>query len=817
MDLPSCPSCGQSVLDENPETCPFCGAAMSAKGGNSSTAEKKAEKPKPKKKLTSKDEDPFAIETSSQKGAVRVALRKAPGRTHEVSCPMCETTGYVPEAAAGKSVKCANPSCMVPVFEAPQLEKVEEPKPESSGSSLFMIVFAVIFVGAAAGAVWFFVLREPPEDPNALENLANQQNTRPVEKIEYNPVFEDDKKKENEDDQKPFDALAYRQELLGNTIPTIARQREWNSQVNRQADCRQLLAESFARIGQLDSAKEQLEKIDQYRKEAFFNKRLMPLVEIAWREKDATKRKELIAEAEKAAVESPTAGRIRFDELSGLAALLVTEGRQADAIKWLETAVKGANISDPQQFNRLRQSSSQLRVLRDLPGYPIQPLIDHPAYRWAEPEWVTVTMLLLAHDQDEKAMGWMQAAPNNRVRADMLLAYSRWKALKGEMSADQVVKLVASEGPAAKVRILSDAALFFASGGQPEDAKKVLTVATEQLDALQGGTEFLIPAPVDLLNYEISDPSLVLNRILALLALARAQDAVGESDEAWKIMQTALTLARSVGPTPSALVARPQDQNDVGADAIKAELKEKLELENENTLRIRFNSYAKKLKELEASAALRVETLETLLSEALMWGQAANVWQEMQSRIDETNEDLKEPFLKSSLLPEVQAALEQAKASSQLTELARRIGSTLPARDAQQLFLFELDRMIAAKDFSTLESAINTSGIDRERLEMSFFDRLLPVAKSGDLELTVSAIQALPKRISSTRMDLTVMKEELYYFLGRIAGQLGQSRPFQKLIQKQLPAPVEEVSMLAGICVGIETSPTKPDTTDAAE
>lgn len=817
MDLPSCPSCGQSVLDENPETCPFCGAAMSSTGGKASATEKKAEKLPKKKQLTSKDEDPFAIETSTQKAAVRVALRKAPGRTHAVTCPMCETSGYVPEAAAGKSVKCANPSCMVPVFEAPKLEKVEEPQPESSGSSLFMLIFAVIFLGAAGGAVWFFVLREPPQDPNELENLANEQNRKPVEKIEYNPVFENDKKNENEDDQKPFDPVAYRQELLSNTIPTIARQREWNSQTNRQADCRQLLAESFARLEQLDSAKEQLDKIDQYRKEAFFNKRLMPLVEIAWREKDISNRKELIAEAEKAAAESPTAGRIRFDDLSGLAALLVSEGRQADAIKWLEVAVKGANISDEQQFDRLRQSSSQLRVLRDLEGYPISPLISHPAHKWAQPEWVTVTMLLLAHDEDEKALAWIQSAPTDRVRADTLLAYSRWKALTGELSADQIVKLVASEPSATKTRILSDAAVFFASGGQKEDAKKVLDVATQQLENLPEGTEFLIPAPAELLNYEISDPSAVLNRILALLALARAQDAVGESDEAWGIMQRALTLARSIGPTPSALAARPHDQNAVGADAIKSELRERLGLENENTLRIRFNSYVKKLNELESSADLRIQTLETLLSEALLWGQAVNVWEEMQTRIDQTNGDLKEPFLKSSLLPEVQAALQQAKASSQLNELNRRIGSTLPSRDAQLVFLFELDQMIATKDFSNLESAINTSKIDRERLEMSLFARLLPVAKAGDLELTVSAIQAIPKRISTTRMDLTVMKEELNYFLGRFAGQIGQPKQFQKLVQKQLPAPVEEVSMLAGICVGVDTSQPKPDNNEVAE
>ena len=32
MDLPSCPGCNQSVLDDDATHCPFCGASMSGDG-----------------------------------------------------------------------------------------------------------------------------------------------------------------------------------------------------------------------------------------------------------------------------------------------------------------------------------------------------------------------------------------------------------------------------------------------------------------------------------------------------------------------------------------------------------------------------------------------------------------------------------------------------------------------------------------------------------------------------------------------------------------------------------------------------------------
>ena len=40
MDFPVCPACGQSVIDDDVEDCPFCGSSMTAKLGAKPAAPK---------------------------------------------------------------------------------------------------------------------------------------------------------------------------------------------------------------------------------------------------------------------------------------------------------------------------------------------------------------------------------------------------------------------------------------------------------------------------------------------------------------------------------------------------------------------------------------------------------------------------------------------------------------------------------------------------------------------------------------------------------------------------------------------------------
>ena len=75
------------------------------------------------------DDDPFDSDQNGSANAVPVSAKKMPGKTLDVKCPMCETSGFISPKAAGQQVRCCNPECLVPVFTAPHIEKAPEPPP----------------------------------------------------------------------------------------------------------------------------------------------------------------------------------------------------------------------------------------------------------------------------------------------------------------------------------------------------------------------------------------------------------------------------------------------------------------------------------------------------------------------------------------------------------------------------------------------------------------------------------------------------------------------------------------------------------------
>jgi len=158
MSLPTCPSCGQSVLEDDAVDCPFCGAAMDGSRGAKNTpkpqagpakhrpgAKPVASPPTPTSNPTAvskptspsppsparpaggpsgsknkvDEDDPFGIgNAAAVQSAVQATAKPDKTRLHKVTCPMCEQVGFVPKSAVGKSIRCANETCMVPIFKA---------------------------------------------------------------------------------------------------------------------------------------------------------------------------------------------------------------------------------------------------------------------------------------------------------------------------------------------------------------------------------------------------------------------------------------------------------------------------------------------------------------------------------------------------------------------------------------------------------------------------------------------------------------------------------------------------------------------------
>src|SRR5262249_52951544 len=124
MEFAVCPSCKQSVLDDDAVNCPFCGSSMTAKPGAAKPAApalvagpvKTKSSPAVGKLPPStnlSDVPQMDLGDVLDEGAIAASAKRTKSRPMPVICPMCDTVGYVSPDAAGKSVKCANSSCLV--------------------------------------------------------------------------------------------------------------------------------------------------------------------------------------------------------------------------------------------------------------------------------------------------------------------------------------------------------------------------------------------------------------------------------------------------------------------------------------------------------------------------------------------------------------------------------------------------------------------------------------------------------------------------------------------------------------------------------
>ncbi|HUG19881.1 MAG TPA: hypothetical protein VMM56_12935 [Planctomycetaceae bacterium] len=817
MDLPTCPACGQSVLDDDPQVCPFCGASMTAKKGakpaapaKGGTSPQSAQKPAAQKK---KELDPFAIEASTHKAVARVALRPAPGRTHAVKCPMCETEGFVPDAAAGKMVKCANASCMVPLFEAPPIV-VDEPEPEPAKrtSPLFVALLLLVIGGGGFGVYQVMFsdsgTDQPQPGPPSEFTSGNDFGQSKQPGRQPTPGEQPD-----EPVKPAIDLVAYRKNMIERTMLDIATSRERNGNINRSRPfCRQQIAETYARIGQTSNAIEQLEHIDKSDPGIYFQERLPPLVEIGWQQLAAGDRAALEAtlkQAEKAGAETDHVSRPRFDRLSSLAALLAASGTLERAKHWTNVATKVSNISDLEEFERLRQASSQITPLFIIPDYKFTIWIDNPLLRKQSPEAVTIALLLAGHGRDQEAVQWMNSL-DVRARSDAFSAYINWKASRGESSTAKVEQLLAGQPEVIHVRILSAASSRLREKGNAAAADDFLSKAVAKFDALPKYQELLLPSPHLVVDLKLPDAEPRLHAALAAWELAQAQSAAGQTNEAWASIQYALASCRSIAPSPAALGARPRSDNDSGAEQIKQKLAKELELTTDNEIRINFNHFTSRLKQFEATASRRMSWIQAILDTALDWGLEEQVWEEIRARFDQTDADLKEVMIQAPLMIKLRQKLEAQNKSAPLEQIKARRDVRQLALDPQRQFVTAIDEMIRLGKFDGMAKAAQVAQIDRNRIELILLERMQKLIDEGKIDLCLALIDSLPDVVprmtsSGTRINdqLVLVREELYFFLGRQAAALGKGTELVETFQNTLPTPTEEISLLAGVAVGL--------------
>ncbi len=380
MELPSCPSCKQSVLDDDAELCPFCGAplkkgaaaaAAPASPGRrpvSPAAGSRAESPKatspkpstsPSRPAPSKTTDPtrsagspaakaasgkdrsaaeqsarsaaeaaleesLKVDSSAGLDVPQASRQRSQTKSYKVRCPMCDTVGYVPRSSAGKEIRCANRDCMVPVFVAPRPEKKQEDeKPAKKPLTPAKIMMIVACLGMIGFAGYFFYINQPaPPPPRKDADVRPQQVTQTASK-------DQEPKTVAPPPEKPLLVSAERQ----NALALMARASEEKSHNRSRALCERLTAHTAVACGDLTMANGFLERL-QHAENGLSFYRVTPLTAIAWRQLKAGDRataKKTLGDAVSATAELPTVGTFSMKSAAWLAAALAAAGQDKEA------------------------------------------------------------------------------------------------------------------------------------------------------------------------------------------------------------------------------------------------------------------------------------------------------------------------------------------------------------------------------------------------------------------------------------------------------------------------------------------------------
>ncbi|MFT5323689.1 MAG: hypothetical protein ACI8P0_001540 [Planctomycetaceae bacterium] len=715
MDLPSCPSCGQSVLDEEAEDCPFCGASMSGKPGAKPSAPAASSGGAPTKTGSSKkgkagsskaekpaSDDPFDVASATTRKAVQLLAKPSKGKLHRIVCPMCETAGFQSKKAAGREVRCANKECLVPIFTAPPDEGDEEAKvaaaaaeaealaAESASNGLSIGAYIGIAVVAAAvlgGGAFYLTSGPAVKELTIAEQLALKRGGAPPPTTD--PVTAPDEPTGPEPDKpdvppKPAGPpVAEMRDMSLKLMSHTSLQRDRNQ---RKPFCRRLTAEAFAIAGDFAAVKQQLTQLDKVGARLKYY-RILPLVQVAWKHLAAGNSagaKQAVDDAIPLVRDLPTFGTDATDTITELAAVLVAMDRTPEAVAMLQ---KRNNAGPLGQFLESRLRSESIREVSFDLAVSMRPVTG-----WSAPQWVAVTVSLTARGMSDKALAFAKQAPDQAAVEDCLSGWAEASLLVAgdDKPLSTIDAQIQSLDKVVQAKIQSRCALTLHGLGKADLAAAPLAKARQLLGT--AGPAFTIDIQSLKENAELKLPNdqPIQRKALAAAELAHAEAVLADSDAAWKSVLLAMDICRTMAPALSIADGPFTEIKQRGEAAVTNELKALKNLLTDDEARIAYQNYRNRARQLRGAAEARFTLQERILTEVLEWGFADQIWDEIQKQAAMSPAGIAgEPWFQTNLakaihnnfrvreLSDKVAAVETAVTKQQLNELIAPRGVAL--------------------------------------------------------------------------------------------------------------------------------------------
>lgn len=647
MALPTCPSCKQSVIDDDATECPFCGSSMKAKPAakgapvSSATASAKpttAAKPAAKPQSTG-DDNPFDSPAPVMGKSIQLLAKPDKGKLHRVVCPMCETAGFTSKKAAGREVRCANEKCLVPTFTAPRLEEEsepvrgEEPKTEKKPMPLMLkATFVAVFGGAFLWALATFVLF--PEKPKQDDVVVLPPDTGGGTNTTTN---NGDGKTDQPDNGKKDTTPVVAQgpsvaELRTKALATMVRlsQKTEAEGNDNKPLCRTLTAEAYAVAGNLDEVSAQLKQLGELingPQLRYFG--ILPLIETAWPKVAAGKMADaglIVSQIQELMPSVPSNRSIALDIVTEFSVLLAAMDRRDEAAKLI---TQRHNEGPLGQF---MESFARCQFTRT---FDLNQAVElRPVGGWTAPQWVAVTVGLVGRGHSDKALAWARSAPSPRAVYECVSAWAEATLLISKDAASLVAVNKEIDGIAEPARswVKARVGLTLALIGLAEPAKAMIAEAAISLDPAQAPAEFSLPGMIEIYRLAIPDPESGRIRTLAAAELAHANLVLGDKAAAWSAITIALAHARNLAPSNVLMAQLFADMKRQGEAALSQTFKESLNVLTVEAGRTAYIKYRATCTSLSTLADLRLKLQQEVLLAAIDWDFIKETWTEIKGR-----------------------------------------------------------------------------------------------------------------------------------------------------------------------------------------
>ena len=824
MDLPTCPSCGASVLDEDVTECPSCGAPMKSSGKTSSPSPK--DKPAPAKSAatdqpvkrrgreTVSDDDPFELERKKQEAVKVIPLARKPakGKMFRVVCPMCDTQGFASEKVVGREVKCRNPECLAPVFTVPNPEaqerkatEEEEPK-EKKPSKLPLIGAIVVSAGAIGGAYWYFTqvpdaseLSQPFKNPVISQatknNFSNNSNDKP-NPLAQNPLNPPEQTTQNP--QTSVDPAKVKQNAL-EEIVNLSRDRGNRS----KPFSRRLAAEAYAVTRNIPAAREQMERIDAVSPPLPFYK-IFPLIEIGWiqlKEKDQAGLKETLDQTIELSQKIPDyGGRDTLDLISRLAAFWIAAGKEDLATDLIRKYQAESNLA---------QLSAYLQIAQEANHHDFESLIDLHRM-WASPQWVATTMILVTHGYPEAALNWAAMASDSADRTEAVTQWSLSRlehAVKQQQKPDLSLVQPAEQklSPTGNAMMLARCARELVNLNQKEAALAFVDRAVSLIK------DQPVPTPITLGDLkEVNSMRLPQAAPLEQLAqtylqIACAESELGKKAEALQYLKNAV---QSIQATAPSLAAVKEKSNATTNFNFRDEIKDTFNLDTSDRINRAITEYNKQLRSLKAAGEQRSEKLVALLAQASRSGLAPEVWNLVQAASQNSNLDLKDA-LQETTLPAVILESVGSQNEDLKSQISKALTSSAPKLSKEDELMRQTASLIKNGKPEQAAHLINQSDLKKPwkgQLSLKLLSQLLNQSQFSQAVQFVTATKD------------PVLREDMLNTIGAVAVEQKQIPAVSKMLQGSNYTPTERISGYLGLITGIEAArSSQPETPPAKE